>query len=190
MPDPSRDSTQPSSKPSHVVLTLLAALALIVVLSVLVIWAGLVFIGRTVRVNVSQKDGRQAQVSIKTPVGGIEVNRSAAVTEAALGLPLYPGATQVKDEGSASVTIGLPEAARVRVVAAKYETPDPVDKVAAFYKERLGDEVTRFVARDAHGKTVFEIKGHKRERVVALSDNGAGTRIELVHVGAGPEQAN
>jgi hypothetical protein len=76
------------------------------------------------------------------------------------------------------------------VLAGKFETPDSVDKVIAFYHDRLGNEVTKFKERDEEGKTVFEIKHDKQDKVVTLKSSGDKTVIELVRVSEGQSEAN
>ena len=88
------------------------------------------------------------------------------------------------------MNIDIAEQAKVRVLAGKFETPDPVDKVAAFYRTRLGTDVTRFKEKDEEGKTVFEIKHDKQDKVVAMKRNGDRTVIELVRVSEGSSEAN
>jgi hypothetical protein len=175
---------------SNVVAIVLLALALIVVVSGLVVWTGLRFLSHSVQVNVHDSGADKKQVSIKTPFGGIEVNNGNSVSEAALGLPIYPGAKPLKDEGSARVNLGFPNEKSLQVVAAKFETPDPIDKVEAFYHQRVGSQVTKFTAKDSDGKTVFEIKHKDNERVVTLKSVLDGTRIELVRVSNGGEESN
>ena len=65
-----------------------------------------------------------------------------------------------------------------------------VDKVRAFYHDRLGDQVTKFKEKDEEGKTVFEIKHDKQDKVVALKSSGDKTVIELVRVSEGHPEAN
>jgi hypothetical protein len=76
------------------------------------------------------------------------------------------------------------------VLAGKFETRDSVDKVTTFYHDRLGDQVTKFRERNEEGKTVFEIKHDKQDKVVALKSNGDMTVIELVRVSEGSDQGN
>jgi len=170
----------------------LLGLAVIVVVSALVLWTGLRFLSHSVQINQRESGAGKKEVSIKTPFGGIEVNKNTSVSESALGLPIYPGAKPVKgeDADSASVNIGLPGEQSVRVVAGKFETPDPIDKVEAFYHGRLGSEVTKFTAKDSDGKTVFEIKQKDNERVVALKSVLGATRIELLRFSHGDEESN
>lgn len=173
---------------SHVVTIALLVLALIVVVSVIAVWTGLRFLSQTVQVRVDEGGGGKKEVSIKTPVGSLEVGKE--VSEASLALPIYPGAKRVKGEGSATVSIGLPEDENLRVVAAKFETPDPLEKVRDFYKDRLGSEVTKFTERTQEGKTVFEIKRSGQEKIVALKSLFTGTHIELVRIVQGRDTTN
>ena len=152
------------------------------------VWVGLRFLSNAVHVQVEQEGGGKKEVSIKTPLGSLEVNQD--VNEASLGLPIYPGATRIKEHDSATVNIDIADEAKVRVLAGKFETSDSVDKVIAFYHDRLGDQVTKFKEKDEEGKTVFEIKHDKQEKVVALKSNGDKTVIELVRVSEGSPEAN
>ena len=193
-PQPPRTPVPPAPPQtgSKVVPIVLLGLAVIVVVSALVLWTGLRFLSHSVQINQRESGAGKKEVSIKTPFGGIEVNKNNNVSESALGLPIYPGAKLIKDgdANSASVNIGLPGEESVRVVAGKFETPDPIDKVEAFYHGRLGSEVTKFTAKDSDGKTVFEIKHKDNERVVALKSVLGATRIELVRVSHGGEESN
>jgi hypothetical protein len=197
--------TAPPRTGSHLVAIALLTLALIVLLAGLAVWTGLRFLSRSVQVQVEEGAGGKKEIAIRTPVGSLEAEEGkrraslktpvgsldiqGEVNEARLGLPLYPGAKRVKKEG-ATINIDLPGEESVRVAAAAFETPDRLEKVKAFYKQRLGSDVTKFTERNHEGKTVFEIKRRGEEKVVALRSVGGGTRIELAHVTHGPEEAN
>jgi len=175
---------------SNIVPIVLLSLALIVLISVLAVWASLRFIARDVRISVNDQAATKKAVSIKTPFGDIHVNKAGEVSEAALGLPVYPGATRMRDQDWASVILGLPGDTGMQMAVAKYRTPDAIEKVRAFYQDRIGREVTKFRERDREGKTVFEIKVGDDVKVVALKDEFAGTRIDLVHISAGEGEAD
>ena len=166
----------------------LLALGLIVFVSVVTIWVGVRFLARGVSVNVDERGPGAKQVSIKTPVGSLAVAQD--VDEARLGLPIYPGAKQVKGHGSAQFDLDFASEANVRVTAAKFETPDDLDAVLTFYKERLGKDVTKLIEKDPEGKTVFEIKRSGQEKIVVLQAGGAGTEIQLVRVVHGASETN
>jgi len=183
----------------------LLTLALIVMVCGLAVWVGLRFLSRSVRVQVEDSGAGNKAIAIKTPVGSLEAQEGkerasvrtpfgsldiqGEVNEARLGLPVYPGATRVKKEG-ATVNIDLPGEESIRVAAAAFETPDSLEKVKVFYKERLGSDVTKFIERNHEGKTVFEIKRRGQEKVVALHATGCYTRIELARVTHGREETN
>jgi len=179
---------QPPETRSHFVAIALLILALIIVAGGIGVLVGLRFLSNAVHINVDQGGGGKEQVSIKTPLGSLEVNPE--VNEASLGLPIYPGATPLKDHDSATVSLDIADKAKLRVLAGKFETLDSVDKVIAFYHDRLGDQVTSFKEKNEEGKTVFEIKHDKQTKVVALKSNGDKTVIELVRVSEGPPEAN
>lgn len=179
---------QPPRTRIHFVVIVLLLLALIIAAGGIGILVGLRFLSNAVHVNVGQGGGGKKQVSIKTPLGSLEVN--PGVNEASLGLPIYPGATPLKEHDSATVNLDIADEAKLRVVAGKFETLDTLDKVVAFYHERLGDQVTSFKQKNEEGKTVFEIKHDKQTKVVALKNSGNKTVIELVRVSEGKPEAN
>ena len=179
---------QPPRSGSTIVLIVLLFLALIVVVAGVAIWTAAHIVSRNVHVQVEQAGGGKQEVSIKTPIGSFEVHRE--VNEASLGLPIYPGATRVKDNDSATVSIGIADEAKVRILVGKFETPDSYEKVRAFYHERLGDQVTKYREKDEEGKTVFEIKHEKQQKVVALKSKGDRTEIDLVRVSEGGGEGN
>ncbi|HXW14062.1 MAG TPA: hypothetical protein VEN79_06095 [Terriglobia bacterium] len=179
---------QPPGNRSHFVVIALLLLALIVVAGGIGVLVGLRFLSNAVHINVNQGGGGKKQLSIKTPLGSLEVN--PGVNEASLGLPIYPGAIPLKEHDSATVNLDIADEAKLRVLAGKFETPDSLDKVVAFYHARLGDQVTSFKERNGEGKTVFEIKHDKQTKVVALKSNGDKTVIELVRVSEGVPEAN
>jgi hypothetical protein len=100
------------------------------------------------RVEVDKDaQGKEKNVQVDTPFGGVHVNTDQT-SASDLGLPVYPGAEQVKghneDHKSADVHLGFGEW-QLRVRAVSYGTEDSQDKVAAFYKKaltRYGDVIT------------------------------------------------
>lgn len=92
------------------------------------------------RVHVERSaNGEDKNVQVDTPFGGVHVNTDQT-SAADLGLPVYPGAEQVRGDEkhkSADVHLGFGEwEMRVRVVS--YATPDSKEQVTAFYKKALG----------------------------------------------------
>ena len=84
-------------------------------------------------------NGEDKNVQVDTPFGNVHVNTDQT-TASDLGLPVYPGAQQVKDDDehkSADVHLGFGEW-ELRVRAVSYATSDTKDQVTAFYKKALG----------------------------------------------------
>jgi len=98
------------------------------------------------RVHVDKDaNGKEKTVQVDTPFGGMHVNTDQ-VSASDLGLPVYPGAEQLKGENhkSADVHMGFGEW-QLRVKAVSYGTSDSREKVTAFYKKalsRFGDVIT------------------------------------------------
>jgi hypothetical protein len=161
---------------------------LVIVVSAVVVLTGVKLISHNVRVRVQDAGAGKKEVTIRTPVGSLEVKKE--VNEASLGLPIYPGAVQTKDEGGASVNLEFPNKENVRVLAGRFETPDARQNVTDFYRQRLGIEVTKYTERSPEGKTVFELKSQGQEKIVAIRDQGDRTIIELVRITHGPSEIN
>ncbi len=180
----------PPRQGHHSLAIVLAILALIVTVAVLAIWVGVQFLSHSM-IRVSRENGEK-QVTIRTPAGTLEVNKGERVGEAALGLPIYPGARRLENHHSKSVELsfGLPSGKDMRLVVAKFETADPLDEVEKYYQQQIGDEVTKFTPRDHDGKTVFEIKHQDEEKIVALKREAGETVIDLVHMLRGTPQPN
>lgn len=208
-PRPPVPPPPPQSSSSAVAIALLV-LGFIVVVSLFGIWVGFRILARGVKVHVNDQGGDKKEVSIKTPFGDIEVNKNGGVTEASLGLPIYPGAKSASDHEGATVNMRFGTEAALHIVVGKFHSSDAFDKVRDFYQERLtsevgkftpkstvefdpghwGDEEGNFIGKDKEGKTVFEIKRKDFVKVTALKSEWDGTRIELVNVRHGKGDAN
>ena len=199
----------PAPRPgSHIVAIALMVLALIILVSVVALWTGFRILSHAVNVQVKDAGGDKKEVSIKTPFGGIEVNKKE-VNAASLGLPIYPGATPATGHNDGSVNMKFGNETAFRIAVGKFQSLDGLDKVKDFYQRRLTGEVGEFtekniefnpghwdseegnfVGKDKEGKTVFEIKRKDYLKVVALKIEEDGTRIELVRVSHGKEDTN
>ena len=92
----------------------------------------------------NQGDGKNDNVKIATPFGGMEVKTNDAVTLSDIGLPVYPGATPLSDKESgkdhdspADINMSF-GAFKMRIKAMSYRTSDDPGKVLAFYRGPLG----------------------------------------------------
>ena len=84
-------------------------------------------------------EGKEKTVQVDTPFGGVHVNTDQ-VSAADLGLPIYPGAQAVSNDGkhkSADVHMGFGQW-ELRVKAASFTTADSEEKVTDFYRKALG----------------------------------------------------
>lgn len=86
-------------------------------------------------------NGKESNVDIQTPLGGMSVKTDNAAVSAKLGLPIYPGAVPEKkdddDKNSADVNMNFGPF-HLRVLAQGYTSTDSPDKVRAFYQKALG----------------------------------------------------
>lgn len=164
----------------------LLLLTLICIVGGLGILIGVRVITNAFHVNVNPSGAGKKDVSVTTPFGSLNVHEG--VNEAGLGVPIYPGATAIKENSSATVNLEISNEKKVRVLAGKFETPDSTEKVIAFYREHLGQEVTK--VKDEDGKTVFEIQHGTETRVVGIQPEAGKTVIEIAHVSQGLTGAN
>lgn len=164
-----------------------------------------------------QHDGKSPDdaknVEIKSPLGGMKV-RTTDVKAEDTGLAVYPNAKQLpnteKDEHQANVNIDTPWFG-LKVVALKFESADPQQKVWDFYKKDMAqygrvleckpgspdleakakdkDELTcndgdRKKRRNVHAGDGDELKvgTENKQRIIALKPRGTGTEITMVLV--------
>jgi hypothetical protein len=116
-------------------------------------------------------------VEIETPAGSLKVQKSE-VSEADLALPVYPGCQRIKGEG-ATVSIEVPSEKSLQVVAAEFETGDALERVAAFYRKRLGKA---FQERRGRQRAEFVMHDAGRQKRVILWRRGEKTRIALANI--------
>jgi hypothetical protein len=125
--------------------------------------ASLLFTGCSLRVD-HEKSGKSERVEIETPVGGLKVRTNIDPKDT--GLAVYPNSRAIEarhkdDEDSANVNISTPFFG-LKVVAMKFESDDPPDKVLDFYRKDMS----------RYGK-VLECRGegHRGHRVKKDNDD-------------------
>jgi len=156
---------------------ILGWLALIFLLVAVGLVGGGLFLAHNIKVHEA-RDGHDVQV--ETPFGSVHVQHGKSGNAASIGIPIYPGAKQLKDGGSAMVDLsGLIGDKDFQVIAGKWQTDDPIDKVEKFYEDKYpGMNVSRH-----HGHVEMHSgKGHG-QRVIALRDRDGSTEISLASVG-------
>ena len=95
----------------------------------------------------SRKHGDNEDVKIATPFGGLSVKTDNSVVQAGVGLSVYPGAVLVKkdhesgsdskpESGAADINMSF-GSFHLGVKALSYQTPDPPEKVIAFYRKDM-----------------------------------------------------
>jgi hypothetical protein len=160
------------------------------------------------------KNGNNDNVDIGTPFGSMQVKTNNSTDTSAIGLTAYPGAIPVKDDGdkdgnSANVDMSF-GSFHLGVKAASFQTPDPQDRVLAFYRKdlaaRYGDVIecraNRSVGSPTHTSEglTCDIKDHnhthtgissdddielragseQHQHIVGVEARNGGTRIGLV----------
>lgn len=134
-------------------------------------------------VNVKKDaEGKDKNVDINTPFGGIHVNNNADVRDT--GLPVYPGArakekSESGDEKSANVSIST-SAFGLKVVAVEYRSDDSPSKLVAYYQDQLKKFGKVLQCHTSHGTTYTgnHDRGHDSDELKCEGDN-SGKTIEL-----------
>ncbi|HJY87693.1 MAG TPA: hypothetical protein VKE24_12725 [Candidatus Acidoferrales bacterium] len=133
---------------------------------------------------------KTGQVEIETPAGQITMGETRARD---VGLPIYPGATATQSGGGIEFT--SMENERVGLTEVHLVSGDPLEKVDAWYRERLGPDFQHEGPGTKPGS--IHLRGAKVRdediafvsdrddlvRVVALKRRGAGVEIALVRIG-------
>lgn len=115
-------------------------------------------------------------VSISTPNGTVTMGGNSSISEADLGVPVYPGATRAA--GGMQIRSG-----KNQVVTAIYSTTDPSEKVVDFYKNKLPADSSVTV----NGNRAVITAGDKDKESWLItanpdsSDSGK-TQITIMHV--------
>lgn len=151
------------------------------------VFLGLMFAGLVVRNSHVSDQGKN--VDIQTPVGEIKVNQNP---NRASGLPVYPGATASTEDGHTNVEVSSGQAG-VGVAVENYSTPAALDKVTAWYSQRLGPSFTRETKGNdvkVHGVVVttdadmtFSDDHGDSTRTVVLTQKDGKVEITLVRAG-------
>lgn len=153
-------------------------------------------------------DNKDKKVEIKTPFGQLKVNTDVDPRDT--GLPVYPGARRAArdehDSNAANVNIST-SAFGLKVVAVKFESDDPPNKVLDFYRDKVKAYGGKYLEChgmdiDIHGDkdnedtkelTCGKGEGHgdstelkagtpDRQHIVSVKPNGSGSEFALVYV--------
>jgi hypothetical protein len=130
------------------------------------------------KVTVNADKSGQGTVQIETKDGTVVVTgqQGGTVTEAQLGVPVYPGATvktSSKMEGAATGNKGTLEMYMLM-------TPDSLEKVTAFYKSNLKNVKNSLVQGSGdQGMAMFSIGDDDAITVNIMSDKSKETIIQI-----------
>ena len=123
-------STAPATPAqSNALKIILIVVAVIIGLGILSMGTIGFFVHRAVRQSHVESDG--GKVRVETPYGTVESSDNSDEAARNLGIDVYPGA-RARKSSAANVTMGA-----MHTVAAEFETDDPPERVADFYKKRL-----------------------------------------------------
>ena len=146
---------------------------ILIVVAVMVglgIVSGMVFMFGLWRLSHAVRVSRGGDVVLSTPTGTISTGSAGGVSEADLGVPIYPGAS--RREGGMQIN-----SASGSMVTVVFSTSDPVDKVVAFYKDKLGENAS--VIQSPTGAVISAGEKNKQGVVITVgtdnSNDGATT---------------
>ena len=122
-------STPATPAQSNAVKVILIVVAIVVGLFILGIGTA-TFIGWRIARHTRVEQDR-GKVRVETPFGTVESTDDSDEAARNLGIDVYPGARALKGK-AANVTMGS-----MHTVAAEFETDDPPERVAEFYKKKL-----------------------------------------------------
>ena len=122
-------STPATPAQSNAVKVILIVVAIVVGLFILGIGTA-TFIGWRIARHTRVEQDR-GKVRVETPFGTVESTDDSDEAARNLGIDVYPGARALKGN-AANVTMGS-----MHTVAAEFETDDPPERVAEFYKKKL-----------------------------------------------------
>jgi len=135
-----------------VILIVVGVLVGLGILSSIIFMFGVWRVSRAMHVNRAGDS-----VTVSTPTGTITAGNTAVVSEADLGVPIYPGAA--RSEGGMQVN-----SANSSMVTVVYSTSDPVSKVVDFYKGKLGENTS--VIQTGDGAVITSGKENNKESLV------------------------
>jgi hypothetical protein len=132
--------------------------------------------------NIKVREIRSGNdVQVDTPLGSIHVQHNGSGRYGSGGIPVYPGARPLHNGESATVDLSgiLGADNDFHIVAGKWLTSDPIDKVQRYYENKF----PHMSVIQHHGKVeMHDAEGHSK-RVIALCDKGGSTEIALASVG-------
>ena len=132
-----------------------------VIAAVVILFAGLVIYGCY---HFTRKIVQNNRTTVTIPGGAsITANDSASYTAADLGTDIYPGAKPEKGGSKISTPAGS-------MTTGVYSTPDGLDKVEAYYKDKLGSDATESTSGE---RIILSKRVSKTETVTVTANSHA-----------------
>src|ERR1700685_223991 len=170
VPPSSNDNTM------KIVLIIVGAVVLIGVLGL----AAVGFVGWSIaRHTRVHQDGDN--VKVETPFGNVETTKDPAEAVRNLGVDIYPGA-QVTNNGAQSGNFG-----GVHTSSAIFETGDPIDQVAAFYKSKFPNATVK--TSGPNHCSIVSAEGNNLVTINIQAD-GDKTKIQIARVSHGSDSSS
>lgn len=148
---------------------ILIVVAVIVVLGILGMGT-VAFIGWRIarHTRIHEQNGN---VRVETPFGTVQSTNDAADAVRNLGIDAYPGARVIK--GNSTSMAGM------HTVEAEFESDDPADKVAEFYRSRFPNP--NVSTRDPNHYTIVSTD-NKNLITINIQPQDGGTHIQITNI--------
>ena len=170
-PTPAVPAATPQPQNKTAVTTILVVVAAIVVLGIISL-AAVAFVGLRIARH-SKIDNDNGNVRIQSPLGNVESTTDAEKIAQNIGVDIYPGAHVLKGN-AANFTVG-----GMRTFSAEFETDDPPDKVAAFYKSKFPNPT---VSSTSGGSTSIVSAEDRNIVTINIGAEAGKTRIQISSV--------
>ena len=162
-------------------------------------------VGCSVNANKGTDEKGGKKVDIESPFGSLHVATNDKAKAEDTGLPVYPGARLAPEESASSdsqranVSMGF-AGFGLKVVAVKYDSDDPQEKVLDFYHKALGkygkvveckgdldveagkDNKEMTCKPSGDSKTEIGVKEGSVSHIVSLRPQGKTTRFALIYL--------
>jgi hypothetical protein len=152
----------------------------------------LVLAGCNAVITKSDDNGKEKNVEISTPLGGLQVRKNVDLKE--LGLTPYPNASllpgeQGSGDSNANVNISTPFFA-LKVIAAKYESDDAPEKIADFYQKDMAryGKVIRCKGSGHTGSHADSGKEDEAKLTLSCDDSDGEDKSTTLKAGQGQSQ--
>jgi zinc-ribbon domain len=162
---------QPAPSGSSLVKVILIVVGVVVGLGLL---SAIAFMFSVWRLSRGVHVTGSGDVVVATPNGTVSTGNASTVSDADLGVPIYPGASRREGGMRINSTTGS-------MVTVVFSTPDPVSKVVDFYRTKLGENTS--VMQSGTGAVISAGEQNKQGVIITIgTDTGTdgGTKIAIM----------